>query len=72
MLGDCWGAKDRVGHPEHLKRQEVEALRAVKRVQAVQPLNSEPMLSPSGFLFAAHVSAATHGLCTPQASGQAL
>lgn len=54
MLGDCWGTKDRVAHPENpLKRQEIEAPRAAKRVQVVQPLNSEPMLSSSRFLFAA-------------------
>lgn len=49
MFGDCWGAMDRVGHPEYLKRQEVEAPRAAKRVQAFQPLyHLAAMLSPPG------------------------
>lgn len=62
MLGDCWGTKDRVGHPEQLKRQEAEAPRAARghrRFRTTLPLR-------------ARVSAATHGLCTPQASDQAL
>lgn len=51
-LVDCRGTK--VAYPEYpLKRQEIEAPRAAKRVQAVQPLNSEPMLSSSRFLLAA-------------------
>lgn len=49
MLGDCWGTIDRVGYPEHLRRQQVEAPRAAKRAQAFQLLNlSEAMLFPPG------------------------
>lgn len=43
MLGDCWGTKDRVGHPEQLKRQEAEAPRAARghrRFRTTLPLRA--------------------------------